>query len=484
MASSKGKQVVVDLNPDQRNVRFTQSNLRVSHSQSQSQSQSRTSSTETVLYYPKSASEDLLPGSSSGLRWTATYGPALSRVATDQSHLPPKVLRIHSGISQVLGFPPRDAPLNCFDAQTTQISNWELPKNISNTLEYQARHYDPGLPRNRSYEQQALAQNRIFDPEKGLIYSGCTQCDPTGGPTDCQHPEDPTNYSTELNPIPKGDPAYHLCHPVEPVPTNPERIFPGSKLISKPSPSKAAVTPEDILSGGCRSPSGIRRAFRGLSGFAETIDARSKKAQQPDEMLSARHLSRFLTENVEPGVASSYIIFTTHGTLLGYSSPLAVTTARNIAAITGLTWRANDSALLRGSDIGPITGGASLLKTLETTQAEKGPGLFNMICEYKRYLMSVQWIKPGFLIAAMTELDPEPVTVKGKGKFSIGAGSEPEGDEDWEDDGAVEETSGDEEDRAKVPSKKSKLFQKSQALASALREQWKVDNFKMPPGFR
>ncbi|KAL8902762.1 MAG: hypothetical protein Q9171_007604 [Xanthocarpia ochracea] len=478
MASSKGKQVVVDLNPDQRNVRFPQSNLRISHSQGQSKS--RTSSTETVLYHPESSREDYLPGSSSGLRWTTTYGPALSRVATDQSYLPPKVLRIHSGISQVLGFPPRDAPLSCFDALTTQTANWKLPEDISKTLKYQARHY----ARHRSYEQQALAQNRIFDPEKGSIYSGCTQCDPTGGPTDCQHPEDPTDYSTELNPIPKGDPAYHFCHPAEAVPTNPERISPGSKLISKPSPSKAAVTPEDILSGDCRSPSGIRRAFRGLSGFAEIIHARSKEAQQPDEMLSARHLSRFLTENVEPGVATSYIIFTTHGTLLGYSSPLAVTTARNIAAITGLTWRANDSALLRGVDIGPITGGASLLKTLEITQAEKGPGLFNMICEYKRYLMSVQWIKPGFLIAAMTELNPEPVTVKGKGKFSIGAGSEPEGDEDWEEDGAVEETSEGDEDRVKVPSKTSKLFQKSQALATALREQWKVDNFKMPLGFR
>ena len=305
MASSKGKQVVVDLDPDQRNVRFTQSNLRISHSQNPSQS--RTPSTETVLYPPVSSREGFLPGSSSGLHWTTTYGPALSRVATDQSYQPPKVLRIHSGISQVLGFPPRDAPLNRFDAQTTQTANWKLPEDISETLKYQARHYAPGLPRHRSYQQQALAQNRIFDPEKGSIYSGCNECDSTGGPTDCQHPEDPTIYSTELNPIPKGDPAYHLCPPAEPVPASPERISPWSKLISKASPSKAAVTPEDILSGGCRSPSGIRRAFRGLSSSAETIDARSKKAQQPDEMLSARHLSRFLTENVEPGVASSYM---------------------------------------------------------------------------------------------------------------------------------------------------------------------------------
>ncbi|KAI4273449.1 MAG: hypothetical protein L6R38_006341 [Xanthoria sp. 2 TBL-2021] len=202
-------------------------------------------------------------------------------------------------------------------------------------------------------------------------------------------------------------------------------------------------------------------------------------------MLAARHLSNFLTENVEPGVATSYIIFTTHGTLLGYSSPLPVTAARNIAATTGLTWRANDSALLRGADIGPLTGGANLQKILEITQAEKGPGLFNMICAYKKYLMSVQWIKPGLLLAAMTELDEQAAAGKGKGKFSIGAGdSEQEGGEEWEDEGAVEETSEDDDDRAREPSKKSRLFQKSQAVASALREQWKVDDFKLPPGFR
>lgn len=178
-------------------------------------------------------------------------------------------------------------------------------------------------------------------------------------------------------------------------------------------------------------------------------------------------------------------IFTTHGTLLGYSSPLLVTTARDIAAITGLTWRANDSALLRGKSIGPLTGAANLQKTLETTQAEKGPGLFNMICEYKKYLISVQWIKPGLLLAGMNEIDEQAATRNGKGKFSIGAGdSEQEGDEEWEDEGAVEETSDDDDDRAREPSKKSKLFQKSQAVASALREQWKVDDFKLPPGFR
>ncbi|KAL8814859.1 MAG: hypothetical protein Q9223_005951 [Gallowayella weberi] len=199
-------------------------------------------------------------------------------------------------------------------------------------------------------------------------------------------------------------------------------------------------------------------------------------------MLAARHLSNFLTQNVEAGVASNYIIFTTHGTLLGYSSTINVTTARSIAAITGLTWRANDSALLRGADIGPIPGGASLLKTLEITQAEKGPGLFNMICEYKKFLMAIQWVTKGILVAAMIELD-EPPAVKGKGLFAVGAGSQQESDEAWDDERAVESTSEDGEDQAKSPSTQSKLFQKSQGLASALREQWKVDGFKLPPNF-
>ncbi|KAI4233206.1 MAG: hypothetical protein L6R40_007129 [Gallowayella cf. fulva] len=208
-------------------------------------------------------------------------------------------------------------------------------------------------------------------------------------------------------------------------------------------------------------------------------------------MLAARHLSNFLTQNVEAGVATSYIIFTTHGTLLGYSSALDVPVARNIAAITGLTWRANDSALLRGADIGPIPGGASLLKTLEITQAEKGPGLFNMICEYKKFLMAVQWIKTGLLVAAMTEID-EPAAVKGKGNFAVGAGSQQDGDGAWEEEeeeeeeekeGAVESTSEDEEDGADAPTRQWKLFQKSQGLASALREQWRVDDFKLPSEF-
>ncbi|KAL8699460.1 MAG: hypothetical protein Q9224_001402, partial [Gallowayella concinna] len=435
---------------------------------------SNSSSTETVLHHPvgtpkKSAS----PDSRSEFIYTYnTNEPPISPTTTNQPILPRSVLAITTGISQVLGFPPKDASCSHFDASITQSANWQLPEDITNALKYQAKHHRPTQPRERSFERQLATPNRVFDPEDGTIWPSCTECDPPGGPTDCQHPNDPKKYSTELNPIPKDDPAFQRCKLDRSLPIILRKSHLGNNYISQPSRSTVAVTPENKLSEGCSPPRGIETAFQGLSGFAQNIRAKGQATQHPDEMLAARHLSNFLTQNVEAGVASNYIIFTTHGTLLGYSSTINVTTARNISAITGLTWRANDSALLRGADIGPIPGGASLLKTLEITQAERGPGLFNMICEYKKFLMAVQWVKKGILVAAMIELD-EPAAVKGKGLFAVGAGSQQESDEVWDDEGAVESTSEDEEDQAKSPNEQSKLFQKSQGLANALREQWK-----------
>ena len=122
--------------------------------------------------------------------------------------------------------------------------------------------------------------------------------------------------------------------------------------------------------------------------------------------------------------------------------------------------------------------------------------------------MAVQWIQDGFLAAAMIEADipqdiptpPEPHQPKQKGRFETGASASEHHDDDavWEDEEAVEETSEDEDERVLAqeqgeeqaqkqdtePSKQMKLFERSQGLASALREQWKVDGFKMPPGFR
>ncbi|KAL9603835.1 MAG: hypothetical protein Q9219_000944 [cf. Caloplaca sp. 3 TL-2023] len=462
------------------------------------------SSTETVLHHPQSQKENLPP----------TPGATSHRTNTKEPHLP----RIHvgcpSGIPQLLGFHTRRPSPTDFSPSVTQEANWQLPHDLGDVLKYQAKHYAPRKPKEKNFALQAQTQNRIFDPELGPIYSHCTECDPNGGPTDCQHPEDPKAYSTELNPIPEGDPAFKRGRFPEPLPSTPRKANPGIRLITNPSLSGTVLTTQGELRLTFTRPNGFGESVKHLNRFSQVKIDIDKHIQHPDEMLAARHLSKFLTDNVVEGVATSYIIFSTHGTLLGYSSPVPVKTARNIAALAGITWRVNNRALLRGDEIPSLTGGASFLKTIAVTEAENASGLDNMICVYKDLLMAVQWVKDSFLAAALIEAD-QPQTVSNdmpssKSKdargFEIGASASDtdhdQDDEVWEDEEAVEETTEDEEDkakaqeqaksreqiraqeRAKEPSKQTKLFEKSRGLASAVRDQWKVDGFKMPPGFR
>lgn len=307
----------------------------------------------------------------------------------------------------------------------------------------------------------------------------------------------------DLNPIPKDDPAFTIGKLPDPEPTFPKTPCPGNKVVSKLSISEPILTTEGDLLLTFNCPRGIDNIVKPLEGLSRITIDKKEQIHHPDEMLVARHLSNFLTDNVEKGVATNYIIFSTHGTLLGYSSPLTVKTARNIAALAGITWRVNNQAIMRGDGIPTLTGGASFLKTVAVTNAENGHGLFNMICEYRDLIMAVQLIKDTFLAAAMIEADaPEPIAddlaasePQEEVRFETGAAATGEHDDEaWEDEAAVEETSEDEEDKAKAlakaqeeankePTKQEKLFAKSQGLASAVREQWKADGFAMPPGF-
>ncbi|KAL8946558.1 MAG: hypothetical protein Q9222_007065 [Ikaeria aurantiellina] len=430
-------------------------------------------STETVLHLPRTRDENTPPASQL----------ILSRTSTNESAGPRTVVTVPTGIPQVLGFHSGNASPTSFPTSVTQKPRWPLPDSVQNVLEYQAKQYAPSTPRERSFVKQTLTQNRVFDPEDGPIYSHCSECDPNGGPTDCQHPEDPKGYSNSLNPIPQDDLAFQHTRQPYVIPLLPKPRTPSSKLISRPSPSKAAITTEADIKLSLSPPSDHQKAFQALNHCSQIKRGEGKQVVHPHKMLAARYLSNFLDQNVQEGVATSYIVFTTHGTLLAYSSPLPVTTARNISGLTGLTWRANDQALLRGADIGPIPGGASLLKTLEITKAEQGNNLDNMICEFKGFLMAVQWIQSGFLVVAMIGIDHQ--AEKGKGRFEVGAASEHEVDDAWEDEEAVIETNENEGDHGPTKlSKKSKLFAKSQGLADAIREQWKTNEFKMPPGFR
>ncbi|KAL8715878.1 MAG: hypothetical protein Q9220_000545 [cf. Caloplaca sp. 1 TL-2023] len=441
-------------------------------------------STETVLHSPQTPKGNTSPASQH----------TLSRSTTNESVGPRTVVTIPTGIPQVLGFSSGNASTTSFPTSSTQEAGWRLPDSVRNVLQYQAKQYAPTTPRERSFVKQALTQSRVFDPEDGPIYSHCSECDSNGGPTDCQHPEDPRRYSVNLNPIPQDDLAFqHTRHPHS-VPPTPKSRTPSSKLISRPAPSKASVTTKADIKLSLSPPSDNRKAFQALNDCSRIKRDTNIQIAHPHEMLAARHLSNFLDQNVQEGVATSYIVFTTHGTLLAYSSPLPVTVARNISALTGLTWRANDQAVLRGADIGPIPGGASLLKTLEITKADKGRhnnNLDNMICKFKSFLMAVQWIQNGFLLAAMIESEHPSAAAaaeKGKGRFEVGADGEgDEGDEAWEDEGVAEEGTSENEDDGGTTtklSKKEKLFAKSQGLADAIREQWKTNGFKMPAGFR
>ncbi|KAL8666870.1 MAG: hypothetical protein Q9202_001110 [Teloschistes flavicans] len=443
--------------------------------------QEANSSSETILHRPPTHKENVEPKS----------GWALFRSSSNESYLPRTVRGVPTGIHQVIGFPLRGSSRDSFNSALTQEAHWPLPDSVVAGLKYQAERYALPQPRAFSFAAQLANANRVFDPDDGPIYSHCTECDPAGGPTDCQHPEDP-GYTTNLNPICEDDPAFDYKKRIN-WPVTPKKAPPPLSLITKPSPSRVAIVKEHVSP--CSpsfdgSPlSGSPTANRHHSILRAQAELPVRSGPFPDEMLAARHLSNFLTENVEEGVATTYVIFTMHGTLLGYSSDLPVTAARSIAAAAGLTWRQKDQTVLRDPEADLLSGSTNFLKTLEVTKAEKGPGLFNMICERKGFLVSVQWIQSGFLVAAMIKIDESPPASAAKSSFQLGAGANDD-DETWEDEGAVEDTTEDEEDRAKKLTKSQKLTKpqkllaKSQGLAEALREQWKLDEFKMPPGFR
>ncbi|KAI4198885.1 MAG: hypothetical protein LQ348_001963 [Seirophora lacunosa] len=467
---------------------------------------SAASSTETVVYYPQPQKENVRAPSKSASRFINTNAPGGPRTVT-----------VQSGIPLLLGFPTTDLCVTEFDTSITQKPHWSLPDHITQVLDHQKKRHGEPKPKEANFELQAKNRNRVFDPEHGKIYTHCNECDPNGGPTDCQHPKDPAGYSTRLNPIRPDDPGFaHLYDPL-PAPTTPKATSPSDKLITKASPSKATVTQKGDLRLTLSPPGGVDKAVKYLEGFSNLNCSKGKQAEYPDEMLAARHLSNFLTDNVEEGVATNYIVFSTHGTLLGYSSPLKVKDARNIAALAGITWRAHDQALLRGGPVAPLVSGATLLKTIAVTKAEKGPGLYNMICAHNGLLLAIQWIKGGFLAAAMIEatvadyIYDEENTPEGAGGLEMSARTTKQhgSDDDevvWEDEEAVEDEEEEEEAeevaasdfeggsdgkakpktkaRSKDPAKQTRLFEKSQGMAEAMREQWKVDDFKMPRGFR
>ncbi|KAL9610171.1 MAG: hypothetical protein Q9167_005099 [Letrouitia subvulpina] len=373
----------------------------------------------------------------------------------------------------------------------------DLPRSVKLALEYQRKAYRQLEPDHDASKRQRDAEKRGFDPEAGSIYTRCSECDTNGGLTFCQHPEDPKEYSLEVNPSHHDDPIFHSpvsrSSPLKrATPITPTKLPIRSNIISPASTSPVKVS--GVTSSGspfnkdCAVPGqNLTTAAATLQGLAETGTHRQ------DKMLVARQLSKFLSENVQEDVVSKYIIFTCHGTLLGYSDSITVKEARQLAAIGGLTWRTKESALPR--DVGPgfITNVAPLFKKVNLKRSSQNGSLVNLVCESKQgQLISIQWIKNNFLIASI--LDAQATSdgddEKGKGvaisedkasndnKSIEESTKEPaeEPEEPEEPDGKAAQEQPPEPSK---PSPQQILIWKSEGMAEALRQQ----DLVMPRGF-
>ncbi|SLM36966.1 hypothetical protein LPUS_06686 [Lasallia pustulata] len=121
-------------------------------------------------------------------------------------------------------------------------------------------------------------------------------------------------------------------------------------------------------------------------------------------MLNPQNLSGLLTENVDQH-ASGYLVFTNHGTLLASNDGTPVKFARKASALTALTWRLTEAALLSNgmqATSGPSISAAPL-KTLETAAGPGGGELQMMVTEVEDKTLVVEYVKERILVAAMKE---------------------------------------------------------------------------------
>ena len=103
-------------------------------------------------------------------------------------------------------------------------------------------------------------------------------------------------------------------------------------------------------------------------------------------------------------------VFTTNGTLLGYSEGTTIRQGRTIAALTGAAWRINNDILINGSGEAPHSG--NFLTNVEVFPYEQAEaGLKSMIAEVNGQVIAVHDIKERLLVAAMiplNTLEPPP----------------------------------------------------------------------------
>lgn len=103
-------------------------------------------------------------------------------------------------------------------------------------------------------------------------------------------------------------------------------------------------------------------------------------------------------------------VFTTNGTLLGYSEGTTIRQGRTVAALTGAAWRINNDRILNGSSEAPHSGNfLTNVQVFPYDEAEAG--LKSMFAEVDGMVIAVHDIKERLLVAAMiplNALEPPP----------------------------------------------------------------------------
>ncbi|KAL8797805.1 MAG: hypothetical protein Q9195_000157 [Heterodermia aff. obscurata] len=150
--------------------------------------------------------------------------------------------------------------------------------------------------------------------------------------------------------------------------------------------------------------------FRGLL----VIEGKRVKVAQPKikhslrpffRMIHPLNLCTLLTENAQ-GAAAHWIVFTTNGTLIGYSEGTAIEQGRTVAALTGAAWRINNNLVVQGSEDIPDSG--PFLKNIAIFPyhdlESPGAGLKSMLAEVNGMVIAVHDVKERLLVAAMHPL--------------------------------------------------------------------------------
>lgn len=100
-------------------------------------------------------------------------------------------------------------------------------------------------------------------------------------------------------------------------------------------------------------------------------------------------------------------VFTTNGTLLGYSEGTTIEQGRTVAALAGAAWRINNNLVVHGlediPDSGPFLKNIAIFPYHDPESSEAG--LKSMLAEVNGMVIAVHDVKERLLVAAMHPVD-------------------------------------------------------------------------------